>query len=94
MPDSDAQKSEVHEATDDASTSPASNAQQQMRAAQDSKPGSAWPGRNPQEPTRTNVGGLPPADDDAADAPPGHVDLKADLSKETTFYPTDATKQK
>jgi hypothetical protein len=94
MRDSDAQKSEAHEATHDALSSPASNAQQQARAAQDTEPGGAWKGENPREPTRTTISGLPPVEsDDVSDAPPGQIDLNADLSKDAPFYPTDASKQ-
>jgi len=91
MDDSDAQKSEVHEVTDDASTSPASNEQQEM-SSRPNTGGDIWPARaEHRERTRTNVAGMSPAEaDDLSNAPPGHVDLNADLDKDEPFYPTAA----
>src|SRR5690349_19765768 len=96
----DAQKSEVHESTDDASTSPASNARQHTDspAQGQAKSQSNFMGKTVPEKDvdqegverhRTNVAGVSPAEaDDFANAPPGHVDLKADLSQEKPLYPT------
>ena len=89
MLNSEAQKSEVHEVTDDASTSPASDDRQGMS----SKPhtgGDVWPARTDHRARmRTNVAGISPAEaDDLNSAPPGRVDLKANLDKDEPFYPT------
>jgi hypothetical protein len=96
----DAQKSEVHESTDDASSSPASNARQHTDSpaqgqgrSQSNFMGKTAPGtgidKEEVERHRTNVAGVSPAEaDDFANAPPGHVDLKADLSKDKPLYPT------
>jgi hypothetical protein len=91
MQSRDAQKSEVHEVTDDASTSPASNEKQGIDTAHDhNRAGTDYQRDEPRERTRTNVTGVSPAEaDDVGNAPPGHVDLNADLSKEKTFYPTE-----
>ena len=91
MRDSDAQKSEVHEVTDDASTSPASNTKQGIDTTHDhTRAGADYQRGEPRERTRTNVTGVSPAEaDDASNAPPGHLDLNADLSKDDSFYPTE-----
>jgi len=91
MRSSDAQKSEVHESTDDASTSPASNARQGIDTTHDhNRAGADYQRGEPRERTRTNVTGVGPAEaDDASNAPPGHLDLNADLSKDDSFYPTE-----
>ena len=91
MRDSDAQKSEVHEVTDDASTSPASNSKQGIDTTHDhNRAGADYQRGEPRERTRTNVTGVSPAEaDDASNAPPGHLELNADLSKDDLFYPTE-----
>jgi len=93
MKDDIAQKSEVHEVTDDASTSPASNEQQHLPRPHTG--GETWPAKSDSRGairTRTNVAGIGPAEsDDILDAPPGHVDLNADLDDEKPFYPTTAS---
>ena len=96
MRDSDAQKSEVHEVTDDASTSPASNATQGIDTTHDhNRAGADYQRGEPRERTRTNVTGVGPAEaDDVSNAPPGHLDLNADLSKEKNFYPTEVNPKK
>src|SRR3954469_15568382 len=109
MQDSDAQKSEVHESTDDASSAPSSNARQHTDSppqGQGATPGTGAtrthvPGvgtpasnfeRGAAERTRTNVAGVSPAEaDDLSNAPPGHVDLEADLDGDRPLYPTTRT---
>jgi hypothetical protein len=95
MRSSDAQKSEVHEATDDASTSPASNTQQGVNTTHDhNRAGADYQRGEPPQRARTNVAGVGAAEaDDASNAPPGHLDLNADLSKDASFYPTGASKK-
>lgn len=98
--DSEAQMSEAHEATDDASSSPASNERQHTTGpptekSRTNETGVALPASNYErgaaEGTRTNVAGVGPAEaDDLSNAPPGHIDLEADLDSDRTFYPTAA----
>ena len=99
MRNEDAQKSEVHESTDDASSSPASNARQQtgsppqgLGRSQSNFLGKTvpeTPDKGDVERHRTNVAGTGPAEaDDFANAPPGQVELNADLSDEKPLYPT------
>ena len=103
MDDQDAQKSEVHESTDDASTSPASNVRQHTDSPAQGQgrtqsnfmgktvPESDTADKGPVERHRTNVAGISPAEaDDFANAPPGHVALEADLSDDKPLYPTAA----
>src|SRR3954469_22025615 len=89
MQNSDAQKSEVHEVTDDASTSPASD-ERQGTSSRPPTGGDVWPAKTDhRERMRTNVAGMSPAEaDDLTNAPPGHLDLNANLSKDEPFYPT------
>ena len=96
MRNSDAQKSEVHEVTDDASSSPASNTQQAIDVTHDhNRAGADYQRGEPRERTRTNVTGMSPAEaDDLNNAPPGHLDLNADLSKDESFYPTEVHPKK
>lgn len=96
MRSSDAQKSEVHEVTDDASTCPASNTKQGIDTTDEhNRAGADYQRGEPRERTRTNVTGVSPAEaDDVINAPPGHLELTADLSKEKIFYPTEAVKEK
>ncbi len=96
MRSGDAQKSEVHEVTDDASTSPASNTQQRVDTTHDhNRAGADYQRGEPPERARTNVTGISPAEaDDLSNAPPGHLELNADLSKQKTFYPTEIDPKK
>src|SRR5581483_290157 len=104
MDNRDAQKSEVHESTDDAGSSPASNARQHTDSPAQNQgqswsaaPGAAAPKSNFErgaaERHRTNIAGVSPAEsDDQSNAPPGHVELQADLA-DKTFYPTAVEKR-
>jgi len=88
------QKSEIHESTDDSSTSPASNAQQHTRSPHETPRADTGRDTGPRQRTRTNVSGAPPVEsDDKVDDPPGHIELRADL-KDKTFYPTEAERKK
>jgi len=110
MQDSDAQKSEVHESTDDASSAPSSNVRQHAVSppqGQGATPGTGATRTNVRgvgapadnfergaaERTRTNVAGVSPAEaDDLSNAPPGHVELQADLDADRPLYPTTRAK--